>query len=146
MACAGWGGLMTYTLAMDIGDLIVMGGVLLSIVGSAIGAKAKKAALAKKADLAGKAGGSPVSAGSPALKRAPHRTAMPRTQQVSPPQPVQPRRVESTLDSRPVETPPSNVLAAPARSRAVPKWSWRQAIIAQTVLGSPRGLKGWDQA
>ena len=145
MACAGWGGLMTYTLAMDIGDLIVMGGVLLSIVGSAIGAKAKKAALAKKADLAGKAGGSPVSTGSLALKRAPHRTAMPRTQ-VSPPQPVQSRRVESTLDSRPVETPPSNVLAASARSRAVPKWSWRQAIIAQTVLGSPRGLKGWDQA
>ena len=34
---------MTYTLSMDLGDLIVMGGVLLSIIGSAFGAKKKKA-------------------------------------------------------------------------------------------------------
>jgi hypothetical protein len=126
---------MTYTLAMDIGDLIVMGGVLLSIVGSVVGTKAKKAALAKKA------GGSPVSTGSTGLKR-----ATPRTHHVPPSQPVKPRRVESTPVRKPLETTESNFPAAPTKRRAMYKWNWRQAIIAQTVLGPPRGMKGWDRA
>jgi hypothetical protein len=130
---------MTYTLSMDLGDLIVMGGVLLSIIGSAFGAKKKKAALAKKA------GGPPFSTGSAVPPRATPRTAMPRSQ-VSPPQPVKLRRVESTPARTLAEAPPSSFPAPPARSRAVTKWSWRQAIIAQTVLGPPRSLKGWDRA
>jgi hypothetical protein len=129
---------MTYTLGMDFGELIVMGGVLLSIIGSAVTNKLKKAALAKKA------GGSPGVTGSTAPQQPTLRTTGPRTK-VLPPKPVKFPRVDRPPAQAPLEAPPSDFPATPESRPAVPKWSWRRAIIAQTVLGPPRGLKDWGQ-
>ncbi|MDP7029770.1 MAG: hypothetical protein QF733_06080 [Phycisphaerales bacterium] len=129
---------MSYTLAMDLGDLIVFGGIILSIVGSAVAAARKKRL---------QAGGLGASSGNP-----PPPAEMPA-------EPRPRRRVRS----EPHPAPPPAPALAPASSLAVPDvhanggpgassktgqraggFDLRQAVIAQTILGPPRGLEGWS--
>jgi len=133
---------MSYTLAMDLGDLIVFGGVILSIVGSAVASARKKKAQAAMLDPA-PTSAAPKRAGLPVAPTPPgthESTGLPRSRQrPAPPLRATPRPLRAALDAEPTD------VHSFGRGRRAAKRSFnlKQAVIAKTILGSPRGLEGW---
>jgi len=125
---------------MDLGDIIIFAGVLASIIGSAVGAARKKKGLATSAgkDASSRSTGT-ASTGVPrqggegptAIKTGLKRR---RPQVSARPNPSEPT---PAVEAAP---PPSTSRTEPVKRRRSHS-RWRAAVIAQTVLGRPRGLE-----
>ncbi len=131
---------MPYTLAMDLGDLIVFGGVILSVIGSAVAAARKKKLQAARL---GADSGSTAAAGGPG----PEATSLPRTRRRRSPPPAAPPPVASPLAAPDMAEAPADPgpEGGTRPGQVHGGFDLRAAVIAQTILGPPRGLEAWRE-